>query len=536
MKLFKKEQALVVIVIVIQLMVMIFWGVQKSGYYVDEFFTFDNAHYVSKSTPERVKLYDADFLTYDEWHEIADLKSSLTVEREGSLLSDPAGYNVKMWVTGQPYMVLLNYVQAVFFEGKLSKWGAISINILLFLLNQIILYRLTLRLSKDRMAAVMAVALYGFSGMAASMTVYVRFYMMVTLWMALYTWLHTVMWQEEHIGKNLIMEFLSVLVLYQAYKDSPLAVIQGVGVTGAFLVGLLLRKRYKQAAAYGVPIIGGGMLYAVFMTDYIGYILWPEKYADQSVTNDATAGLLRNFLTLTPDTAVERAVELVHVICRYLFGHIWIFGAYLLLVTGVLLLCLFTRRDRTEDKDWGFFFLAICPCAFYCVVSVCLDLRTIRYNSSIFPELAVCAAVFVMYFAKKADKKCLAAIVMGIVVLGAAAATAYIPRVENLYRDDKKATECIRAYHGIDSVVVDYRFDDKVMYECLAFAGDDTKVMITAYENVDYDAWSDDVLLWLRTSEGQEMIEELAESGRYTVEEVGSTHESDVYFISRHIK
>ena len=207
-KAIKKEQIAIIIVIAVQFIFMLYWGIQKSGYYVDEFFTFDNAHYISASTPARIKLYDAEFLTYDKWHKISDLKSTLSVKREESLFSDSLGYNIKMWLTGQPYMVLLNYVQAIFFEGKLSKWSAVSMNILLFLLNQLLLYRLAVGIAKDKTAAALAVAIYGFSGMAASMTVYVRFYMLVTLWMTLYTYLHWIMWQEENIKKNLLWEFL----------------------------------------------------------------------------------------------------------------------------------------------------------------------------------------------------------------------------------------------------------------------------------------------------------------------------------------
>ena len=198
----------------------------------------------------------------------------------------------------------------------------------------------------------------------------------------------------------------------------------------------------------------------------------------------------------------------------------------------VWLVC--TKKRRTGELDGRFFLIAVCPCAFYCVVSVCLDLGAIRYNSSIFPELAVCAAVFVMLLARRLDSRRLAAAGMGIVILAAAIATAVIPRVDNLYREDRDAVEQIRSYQGTDSVVVDCHFDDRIMYECLVYADEDTQVMFTSRENVDYDAWHSDVLLWFRVDEGRDIIEELASSGRYTVLEVGRTHESDVYFVSRH--
>lgn len=536
-KAIKKEQIAIVVVIAVQFIFMLYWGIQKSGYYVDEFFTFDNAHYISASTPERIKLYDADFLTYDKWHKVSDLKSTLSVKREESLFVDSLGYNIKMWLTGQPYMVLLNYVQAIFFDGKLSKWSAVSINILLFLLNQLLLYRLAFGIAKDKAAAVLSVAIYGFSGMAASMTVYVRFYMLVTLWMTLYTYLHLIMWQEDNIKKNLLWEFLSLIVLYLAYKNSPLAVIQGVGLMGAFVLGLFIQKRFRQAAAYGIPIIGGGLLYVIFMTDYIGYIFQPEKYADEAATNVATASLLGNFLSLTPKAALDRTVELGHMIYRFLFGHALIFGIYLLLAIALFILYLCKKKEKIkiQNCDWSFFLLAVCPCFFFCVVSVCLDLNAIRYNSSIFPELAICVSVWILYLAGKTDKKNLAVIAMTIAVLGQIVFTVMLPRVENVYQEDRKAVEEIWFYQETDSVVIDYHYDDKVMYECLAFAGENTNVMFTAYENIDFDAWSNDVLLWQSVSEGEEIINRLVESGQYSVIEIGSTHESVVYFISKHI-
>lgn len=535
MKVIRKEQLALIVLIAVQVVFMVYWGTQKSGYYVDEFFTFDNAHYSSASTPDRIKLYDADFLTYDKWYEISDLKSTLTVTREESLFSDSVGYNIKAWVAKYPYMVLLNYVQAVFFEGKFSKWSAISVNILLFLLNQLILYRLTAGISRDKAAAVVAVALYGFSGMAASMTVYVRFYMLVTLWMTLYTYLHMLMWQEHRIVRNLLMEFLSVAVLYLAYKDSPLAVIQGVGLICAFLAGLILQKRYKQAAVYGFSVVGGGLIYVLSKTDYVKYFLQPEKYANAEASNSATAGLLENFLTLAPGTAVERTIELAHIICRYLFGHILVLAVYLLLVTVLLVWYLCGRRNKTDENGMEYFFLAVCPCAFFCIVSVCLDLGTTRYNSSIFPELAVCVSVLVIYLAVKVDKKRLAVAIMGIIVMGEIATTVSLSRVDNLYQEDGKVVEQIQSYHGMDSVVVDYFFDDNVLYECLVFAEETARVMFVSYGSIDYDAWSDDVLLWIRTTEGKDLLEDLEATGCYTVEKVAGTHTSDVYFVSRHI-
>lgn len=527
-----KWQIILIVLLAIQLFYMIYWGTQKAGYYVDEFFTFDNAHYISACTPNRVKLYDADFLTYDEWHEVADIKSTLTVSREESLLADPFGYNVKTWINKGPYSCLLNYVQATFFDGKLSKWSAISLNILLFILNQIALYVLTLRISKNKLTAVFATAIYGFSGMAASMTVYVRFYMLITLWMTLFALCHVLMWESDHLKKNLIFEVLTLIALYLAYKNSPLSVIYGVGLIITFLVALVYKKRYLQAACYGIPVIGGGLFYATFMTNYMKYFLNPTKYVDAEVSSSATASLLSGLTTLNFSNVVSRVMELAHVICRYLFGHALVVSVYLFLAAFLLFFCIRRRKERKTDGQVSFW-LVFCPCVFFCVVSVCLNLGTIRYNSCVFPGLAVCAAVSVMYLAEISGLEKPVAGIMIAVILGELFMTVSIPRVEYLYREDQTAIEKVGEYQEIDSVVVDYHFDDKVMYECLAYADEDTRVLFTSYDTIDYSTWGDCILVWQSVNQDQKVRDELPQAGYTMVREVGRTHESVVYLAER---
>ena len=147
------EIILLVLLLIIQCGYMIFWGTQKSGYYVDEFFTYDNAHYISESTPDRIKLYDADFLEYDKWIPIKELKGTLTVNFEESLWQDSLSYNISVFINKVSYMAILNYVEAVFFDGELNWWSAISINMVCFILNQIIIYMLVMKVCNRKSAA-----------------------------------------------------------------------------------------------------------------------------------------------------------------------------------------------------------------------------------------------------------------------------------------------------------------------------------------------------------------------------------------------
>ncbi len=529
---FKKCNVALLAILIIQCIYMIYWGFQKSGYYVDEFFTYDNAHYMSASTPDRIKLYDADFLTYDEWHNLSDLKSTLTVKKSESLLTDSLKYNVNVLMNKYPYMCLLNYVEAIFFDGSFSKWSAISINIILFLITQIILYKLTLKISNDKAAAAIAVCLYGFSGMAVSMTVYVRFYTLVTMFMTLYTYLHICMLYSSSMVKFIVFEILSLPALFFAYRDSPLSVIQGVGMIGFFVLLLLIKKRYKQAIIYGVPVIGGGFFYAAFKTEYVKYFLNISAAANAENSNVATASLLENLLSLTPSNFVSRTMEFAHIVCRYLFGHSIVLMIYILLAVGAMVL-FGTKKNKLNGNGTDCIFLLLLPCVFYGIISICLNLSAIRYNSSIFPEVAACVAVIVAYVFKSSKLKKPAMSIIAVAIAGELVFTCYIPRIENIYLEDRHAIDSMQNYQGIDSIVVDYHYDDKVMYECLAYCDKDTRVMFTAYDTIDYNDWEDTVLVWQSVNQEQKVADEILKSGFSSIDEIGRTHESIIYIASR---
>lgn len=543
LKKINKGTLLFFILLTVQFIYMLYWGMQKSGYYVDEFFTYDNAHYISASTPAREKLYDADYMEYDQWFPVLELKGTLTVQREEALYKDSLIYNAKALIKNRPYMAALNYVEAIFFEGELNWWSAISLNLFFFLLNQALLYGLVIKVGKNRQGALIAMALYGFCGMAVSMLVYVRFYMYATLMVTAFTYLHACMWEERLLYKNIAWEALATLALFVAFRMSPLCAIFGGALIVCFLGGLLFKKRWIQAACYGVPILGGGAFYAVFMTDYVKALVNPQKALEGNTLNTATEGLVRNFLSLTPYKFVHREINFLHIVCRFLFGHAGILVLFSAVFMALLFLFLFGRIRNKESigldgngAQFGFTCILLGAVLAYAAASAAFNLSLIRYNSFIFPEIAACCILLISHFSNlKKYKKAEYAItiVLSAAILGEIFYTCAIPRIENLYREDREGIQAIREHGGINSVVVDYQWDDRVMYECLAYADEETKVMFKAYGDTGYEDLDDIVLLWQTVNRGLDVQDDLEEAGYTSMEEIAQTHESVVYLCKR---
>ena len=524
---------LVVLLLAIQCGYMIYWGTQKSGYYVDEFFTFDNAHYISQSTPDRIKLYDAEFLEYDKWMAVEELKGTLTVKADESLIQDSFAYNISVFLNRWPYMAILNYVEAIFFEGELSWWSAISINIVCFWLNQVFLYLLVMKLCNKKSAALLAMAFYGFSGMAVSMLVYVRMYMWMTLLITIFTYIHVLMWDEHKVWKNLLYEVLSLPFLYLAFKDSPLPVIYGAALIGCFFIGLLVRKRWKQALYYGIPLLGGGAIYAVTQTDYVQIFMNPKKALASGELEIATESLVRSFIALDREELVVRIENVGHMICRFLFGHAGVLGIFILTVLIMIVMLIWKKRNPIRgfgEERQGFVLVLGGAVILFLMASIAFNLESIRYNSFIFPQIAVCATVFLVCLGHVLDMEKVLVGVSVAMIVGEIFFTASIPRIENMYLEDREGVNAITECKGIDSLVVDYHFDDRVMYECLAYTDEDTNVMFTYFGETDYSKLGDELLVWQTVNQSpDELKEELISAGYKLVEPIGETHESRVF-------
>lgn len=510
---------------------MIFWGAQKSGYYVDEFFTYDNAHYISESTPNRVKLYDADYMEYDKWFELSELKDTLAVQREEALWKDSVTHNLKAFTKIWPYMAMLNYVEAIFFEGEVNWWSAITLNIILFALTQLLLFLIAKKIYKNQIMSLLAVIMYGFCGMAASMVVYVRFYVYVTFLMTLFTYIHVIMWEEKNHWKNIVLEILSLPILYIAYRTSPVAGMYGIAIIGCFSIGLLLLRRWKQALYYILPIGLGGLLYLILGTHYLEIILHPQAAMNSSVLGAAETGLITGLVTLNADEFFNRVMVFLQIVNRYLFGHLFVFLLYVLLIIGMAVY-LFKNKDKKEYKENIFLYLLIGAVAVYSMMSVCFNLSSIRYNSFIFPAMALICIGIIDLLLKEKNKKVVILLVLGLCA-GEIFYTISIPRVDNLYLEDREGVHAIQQYTGINSLVIDYHFDDRVMYECLAYADEESKVMFTTFGETDYTSLDDTILVWQTVNREFEPLDALLDAGYISIAQIAKTHESVVYICKR---
>ena len=131
------------------------------------------------------------------------------------------------------------------------------------------------------------------------------------------------------------------------------------------------------------------------------------------------------------------------------------------------------------------------------------------------------------------NKEKVTAIIGLVILMGEIFFTVSIPRVENLYREDREGISAIRQHRGINSVVVDYHWDDCVMYECLAYTDESTKIMFSSYGNTDYDKLDNTIFVWQSVNKEKKIVQDLLEEGYTYIDEIAQTHESRVFLCKR---
>lgn len=535
-KWYKNQNIYLVIILVVQVLLLIYWGNEKSNYYWDEYFSFDNAHYYSSSTPRRVKLDDSDLYKTDTWIAATDLKDTYIVTKDISILNDSPSYVIKKFLSYKPYMGILNIVETVFFEGEMSKWSGISLNIVIFVIGQILLYCLVNEITKQKDIALLSVIAYGFSGMAISMVEFVRMYMWISTAVIIVTYIHFKMWIKDTWMRNLLLELLSVIIIYIAYLDSPLMILYAAGLIGLFCLALLSKKRYLQFLYYFVPLGVGGFLYLFFCTNYIQALFQQDKYLNAETTAVSIQALLLNMVNIDINEIGNRISYLWNLYGDYLFGSIMILSAWIVLIF-ILFIQVIRRYSVKEllvvSEEKQFLYIWEGAVIGFLVLSIYVGSTLTRYNSPVFSSVASCFIIFSVLLGKKLKKEKQIKCIIGVFLMVAMLLTNFVPKIENIYREDKEVIQRVASL-PYDSIV--WNSGLTVLSDCISWMDEEKRVYITNSDSINEMQLPSKFLFWSEAELEEEMIMNLEEQGKCEIEKIGKTYISNIYYCDREMK
>lgn len=245
----KKEIIIVTIILIIQTVIFVIAGINKSYLHMDEAYSLGLANYNKIEIQE-----NEDF--YNTWHSKEYYEDYLTVNEDEKNDFSPVYENQKNDVHPPLYYLLLRIAMG-FHIGSFSKWPGIIVNIIIYIFITLFMYLIIKKLLQgsnryQEKSAILAL-ITSITLSAINNAIYIRMYALSTLNIVIITYLHLkLLDQKKSEFKLLLLIGISALVgsLTHYYYLFFLAMLFIM-----FVIKYLKAKEYKELGKYVVTMI-----------------------------------------------------------------------------------------------------------------------------------------------------------------------------------------------------------------------------------------------------------------------------------------
>ena len=251
-----KKHGPLLLALAVILAVCLLFAQRKNGMFIDEIYTYglSNSHYAPFLEDVAGGELEGAVFTRQE------LLDYVTVG-EDELGDFGSVYYNQVQDVHPPLYYWLFHLASCLTPGVFSKWTGLILDLLLYTLTLIALYRLCLRLFSSRSAALVSLLLYGLSGLGLSTMLLIRMYVLITLFSVLLAlWITRLMEDGRPVWSVLagLTVFLGLLTQYYF-------VFYAFFVCAAFVFYAAVKRRWKDLLVFTLCAFAGvGLLLLVF--------------------------------------------------------------------------------------------------------------------------------------------------------------------------------------------------------------------------------------------------------------------------------
>ena len=252
-KINNKENAAVygfLVILAFQLAMMLFFCVNKQDYHIDEIYS-----YVLSNSYDCDKLKNA-YEMKNRWISgKTTFRDFVTVQRGERFSYGKTYYNNTTDAHPPLYYFVLHTVCS-FFPDRFSKWFGLSINLVTFVLSQLLLFMISRKLLNGTIWQLLPVTVYGFSPIAVDIVLYIRMYSLLTLFTLLLFYLHFRMSEGTLRFPYLMCMAVTFLGMFTQYYFA----ISAFYLALICCILLLRRKYYRRLFCYSISMMAGVLL------------------------------------------------------------------------------------------------------------------------------------------------------------------------------------------------------------------------------------------------------------------------------------
>lgn len=434
-------KAAFLILLLLQLAVLLYYGSRKAGFHEDEFYSY-------YSTNKTAGL----FVNDRQWQERDSYRNDFVV-LPGERFRYGVVAQMQSWDVHPPLYYFILHTVCSLFPGVFSKWLGIAVNVIAFIPCFFLLrYLVYATMKQEKQASFLAFAVclfWGFGAAVISGVMFIRMYQWLTLFILLCACLHVRAMEKQDFGIRFLLPL--GITVYLGFLTQYYYIVFHIFMGAGFCFLLLKNKKIRELLAYAMTCAAGLGAAIVSYPASMAHIFRGYRGTEAvSEFSDAanTAGRLRFFIGLFDDYVMNGTLS------------IW------LLAICLIWLAVWYRKKRRaafgKTEEGGKANNAVGLLLFTCLgyfftiskTALLLGETSNRYQLPVYGIMIFLLLYFLLMPVIRLDRISVAAGMIVIAVLLAADASAlFSGKVFFLYEEEKAVMEYVKENKEVPVVV-----------------------------------------------------------------------------------
>lgn len=342
----RKSFLIYIAIIALQLVVMLYWANEKSNFFIDELYSMGYASsYTGEGDTARYITVSPEW-KFNEWVNNGLLKKHLVVEEKEQVFRLPFFKALQKMLTRRNYFGLLNIAESIAGYSFVSARPGIVLNMIIFIVAEIALIVFMRKMKMDVRSQYLALAMFGFSGHGIGLVVYIRFYVLVIMYLLWLLAIFYAVWNSNSFKKIIPAELGILGLTYLAYRNSELTLIFFGAFSFCFVIAMIISKKWKSFISY---IVMGlcGVVYIWVKTNYIEILLHPANYPQTSPDPNKAVGASLMIAEFSMDLTKTNVLNCIKFLEDCYFGD---YLVVLMVAVALTIYSLWIRRRKKDDE------------------------------------------------------------------------------------------------------------------------------------------------------------------------------------------
>ena len=250
-----KEKVAIIAILLIQIVVYIFLGMQKTYIHMDEAYSIGLTNY------DKVEITaNEDF--YNTWHTKEYYEDYIAINENEKADFKPVYENQKNDVHPPFYYLLLRIVSN-FSIDKFSKWPGLILNIIILVLSNLLVYKILKIVTKNTKISLIMCLVNGLVVASLESVTYIRMYALNALMLLTIAYLHLINFRKEKIDlKNYIAIGTTALFASLTHYYNILYIFI---IFMIYVINYIRKKQYKNILKYVITMaVAAGFSLVIF--------------------------------------------------------------------------------------------------------------------------------------------------------------------------------------------------------------------------------------------------------------------------------